>query len=168
MPRNAIYIWYIFLITIKFLQIQRSCNFVHTFPTKVYGGHEVIFHKLYISAYMEVNWQVSHSMIRHSLIWSTCGSACKNHSPWEIKPIMQPITQMHKRKIFQQWQAKQPLWSQPPTIPNQEISDTFSLIMVLWHVITILTLPHSLVHVVSFSKNITCVYMVYGQNGLNE
>ena len=55
MPRNSIYIQYIFLITTKFMQIQISCNFVCTSPTKVYGRHEVIFHKLYISAYMEVN-----------------------------------------------------------------------------------------------------------------
>jgi len=44
--------------------------------------------------------------------------------------------------------------------------------MVLWHAI-ILTLPHSLVHVVSPSKHIsscsvTCVYTINGQNGLNE
>jgi hypothetical protein len=66
MPRNAIYIWCVFPITTKFLQIQKSYNFVRTSATKVYGGHEVIFHKLYISTYMEVNWQF--------------------HTPWWVSP----------------------------------------------------------------------------------
>jgi len=61
------------------MQIQISCNFVCTSPTKVYGRHEVIIHKLYISAYMEVNWQF--------------------HTPWWASPWSDLHVAVHTKSL---------------------------------------------------------------------